>query len=251
MVGGSNGTIQLQLNGTSVNVTYGCNDSAFANALNSFASFNQYGISVVRNIYDNNSKIISTTIGASKIDYVVSIRLLRPPSTLNERFSVRTFNYTGTFLQNPTTPHSPLISGTFGLTIGGVTIKFRNSANIPFNIAASDLQTAIRTSAALFLSMVEVNRIGECGYSCTWIIQFKGYNSAVKVVGNSAFLSGGTSAPTITTFVRRNFSSNVVFDPVDYRFLNTASKNASVLVSVNSIPAICARNCSYSFQNLT
>jgi hypothetical protein len=154
MVGGSNGTIQLQLNGTSVNVTYGCTDVAFASALNSFRSFNVYGISVVRNIYDNSSRIINTTTGASKIDYVVSIRLLRPTSTLNERFNVRTFNYSGSFLQNPRTPHSPLISGSFGLSIGGITIRFKNSSNIPFDISAFDLQTAIRTSAFLFLSMI-------------------------------------------------------------------------------------------------
>ena len=154
MVGGSNGTIQLQLSGTSVNVTYGCTDGAFANALNSFASFKPYGITVVRNIYDNTSKLLNTTTGATKIDYVVSIKWLRPNSTLNERFNVRTFGYTGSFLQNPKTAHSPLISGTFGLTIGGITIKYKNSSNIPSNIAASDLQTAIRTSAALFFSLV-------------------------------------------------------------------------------------------------
>ena len=154
MVGGSNGTIQLQLSGTSVNVTYGCTDGAFANALNSFASFKPYGITVVRNIYDNTSKLLNTTTGATKIDYVVSIKWLRPNSTLNERFNVRTFGYTGSFLQNPKTAHSPLISGTFGLTIGGITIKYKNSSNIPSNIAASDLQSAIRTSAALFFSLV-------------------------------------------------------------------------------------------------
>ena len=154
MVGGSNGTIQLQLSGTSVNVTYGCTDGAFANALNSFASFKPYGITVVRNIYDNTSKLLNTTTGATKIDYVVSIKWLRPNSTLNERFTVRTFNYSGIFLQNPITPHSPLISGTFGLTIGGASIRFKNSSNIPSNITASDLQTAIRTSVPSTLSMI-------------------------------------------------------------------------------------------------
>jgi len=154
MVGGSNGSIQLQLGGTTATVAYGCTDAAFASALNSFRSFSQYGISVVRNIYDSNRRIINTTTGASKIDYVVSIRLLRPNSTLNERFNVRNINYTGTFLQNAKTAHSPLISGSFGLTIGGITIRFKNSTNLPFNIADYDLQTAIRTSAALFLSMV-------------------------------------------------------------------------------------------------
>ena len=137
-----------------MNVTYGCTDGAFANALNSFASFKPYGITVVRNIYDNTSKLLNTTTGATKIDYVVSIKWLRPNSTLNERFNVRTFGYTGSFLQNPKTAHSPLISGTFGLTIGGITIRFKNSSNIPSNIASSDLQTAIRTSAALFFSLV-------------------------------------------------------------------------------------------------
>ena len=93
---------------------------------------------------------------------------------------------------------------------------------------------------------------GDCGYSCTWILQFKGFNSAVSSIAvNGTSLSGGASTPTITTTRRRSFTSNVVFDPVDYRFLNTASRNATVMVTVNSIPAICTNNCTYTFLNLT
>jgi len=90
MVNGTNGTIQLTINRTttptyfkSANVTYGCTDTDFATALMSFDGFQYYDITVVRKIYDNTSKLINTTTGAAKIDYVVSINLLRPTTIIS------------------------------------------------------------------------------------------------------------------------------------------------------------------------
>lgn len=65
----------------SVNITYGCTADAFLAALNSFDSFAPYGVSVVRNIYDSQNKIISTTVGAARIDYIASLQWLRTSYT--------------------------------------------------------------------------------------------------------------------------------------------------------------------------
>jgi hypothetical protein len=39
--------------------------------------------------------------------------------------------------------HSPLISGTFGLSIGGNEVIYSSSANLPFDIGSFNLQQAI------------------------------------------------------------------------------------------------------------
>ena len=88
-----------------------------------------------------------------------------------------------------------------------------------------------------------------CGYSCTWIIKYRGYNQAVPsitAVGTS--LSGGSTSPSILTETRRPYSSNLEFDPIDYRFLHTDDANINVQITTNGVPAICTGNCGYSFN---
>ncbi len=91
MTGGSSGTIQLQItrnNPTTLavtydvatNVTYGCSDSDFKDALSKFDGFSSFSISVIRKIYDSSNNIIATLTGAAKVDYEVSFKLLRPTS---------------------------------------------------------------------------------------------------------------------------------------------------------------------------
>ena len=60
-----------------VNITYGCSSSAFASALNQFDGFKNYQITVTRKIYDINNNLLNDTTGANKIDYEVSIYILR------------------------------------------------------------------------------------------------------------------------------------------------------------------------------
>lgn len=89
MIGGNGGLINLtivrinpvtnvttyQANAT---VAYGCSSANFLTALSLFNSFNGYQVSVIRNIYDINNNTLGTTAGAARIDYIVSIYLLRP-----------------------------------------------------------------------------------------------------------------------------------------------------------------------------
>jgi hypothetical protein len=67
-------------------------------------------------------------------------------------------------------------------------------------------------------------------------------------VPNTAGLSGGAGSPTIVVNTRRNYSPNVLFNPVDYRFLNTQSNSPNVMVSTNGVPSICTGSCSYTFD---
>jgi hypothetical protein len=67
------------------------------------------------------------------------------------------------------------------------------------------------------------------------------------VTTNAGGLSGGTSSPSIATNTLRNYSPNIVFSPVDYRFLSTPSNGINVLVNTNGMPSICTGDCQYSF----
>lgn len=87
-----------------------------------------------------------------------------------------------------------------------------------------------------------------CEYFCTWIISYKGVNSAIPpIVLSGSHLSGGVTSPTITLTIRRPYSSHITFDPIDYRFLNTYSNLPSVIVKTNGLPSVCTGDCSYLF----
>ena len=72
---------------------------------------------------------------------------LRPTEIQNENFRVQYFDgFTGTFTENRIQTHSPLMSGNWTLSIGGVPIKYNNNPNLTFDISSGNLQTALRTS---------------------------------------------------------------------------------------------------------
>lgn len=208
-------------------------------------------ISVVRNIYDSSKNILSTTVGAATIDYVVSIYKLREPTVLSQSLTITNIDYTGKLTVVSKTTHSPIISGTFTLSIAGVGIQINNSSNIPYNVTADTLQNAIRTSTITGFNLVEValSTAVSCDYGCVWVIQYKGFNQAVPSISASgALLSGGATNPNIVASTRRTYSSSIAFDPVDYRFLNSKASGINILVKTNSIPAICNVTCGYTFS---
>lgn len=86
-----------------------------------------------------------------------------------------------------------------------------------------------------------------CAYSCSRWIKYKNYNNQTIVVPITAGLTGGAGLPTILVNTKRNYSSNVLFNPIDYRFLSIPSNTPNVIVKTNGIPSICTGDCSYSF----
>jgi len=263
MTGGSSGTIQLGLTrysgytviyGVSVNITYGCTASTFQSALNQFDIYSAYAISVVRNIYDASRNILANTTSAASIDYVVSIYKLRASTVTSQSLTITNIDYTGKLTVASSIAHSPIISGTFTLSIAGQSILVNNSTNIPYNVSPDTLQAAIRSSPLVGFGLIEVAQYANvsCDYGCNWIIQYKGFNAAVpSISANGALLSGGTTTPIITAYTRRYYSANLAFDPVDYRFLNTQAPSLNVLVNTNGIPAICNKTCAYTFASLS
>jgi len=56
----------------------------------------------------------------------------------------------------------------------------------------------------------------------------------------------GTS-PSITFSTRREYSTNLLVDPIDYRWMKTYSDKANVMVKVNGIDSACNTDCRYTF----
>ncbi len=248
--GGSSGSIDLRLVRTVANklvstnttIAYGCSASAFQDALNLFDSFSKYQTTVTRIIYDASNNVISTTAGAARIEYLASLNLLRPAAFSSEDFTYTYLGYTGTVTKAIVQEHSPLITGTWSLSIGSVTFD-----NLAFDAPAWLVQSRINTIVGYERVTVSQTSRNGAGYDNTWVISYIGVNGAVPTPTASGILSGGSTTPTIALTVRRAYSTAITFSPIDYRFLSTYSDKPNVLVSTNGIPAICMGNCGYTF----
>lgn len=68
---------------------------------------------------------------------------------------------------------------------------------------------------------------------------------------SGAGLAGGSNTPTVSATTRRDYSSNIIFDPIDFRFLTIPSSASNIQITTNGIPSVCIGNCQYSFDLFT
>jgi hypothetical protein len=151
MANGTGGNISLKIVRTDTNgkviykqnitVAYGCSSYMFDNALSYFSSFS-YKRTVTRYAYDANNQSSTNPSLIKRYEYHVSFYLMRPQNYQDERFIVTSQGYDGTFEQQQLVVHSPLINGTFSLTVGGVSL---NNGSIPYNVNPYYLQYYFRT----------------------------------------------------------------------------------------------------------
>ena len=71
---------------------------------------------------------------------------MRPTSVSNLVITPRFISYTGveSFQQVTVQPHGPLISGSYGLTIGGLSVMNAGTTFLRFNLGPNDLQNSLR-----------------------------------------------------------------------------------------------------------
>jgi hypothetical protein len=132
------------------------------------------------------------------------------------------------------------------LRIGGVNL---NNGSISYAVSQNDLQNYFRTIKGYEQVEVESKTVYGCGYSCVWVISYKGVHAPIpNITLSPAKLLGGNSFPTVNLTVRRYYSPSITFEPIDYRFLNTASNVSNVLVTTNGLPSVCTGNCTYVFK---
>jgi hypothetical protein len=100
------------------------------------------------------------------------------------------------------------------------------------------------------LQLAQVERTGNVNIAGRWVIYFVGYNDDIPtlVVSGAGLAGGRTGAtPVINVAVRREFTTNLFVDPIDYRFMGTYANKPSFRVTVNNIPSVCNGDCSYTF----
>ena len=123
-----------------------------------------------------------------------------------------------------------------------------SNQNIPFNVTTSALKSAFQNLNPAF-KLMEIERAGDPTIGARWIIYYIGYNKDLPELNAVGMLTGGKAGqiPNITTSTRRNYTSNLFVDPMDYRWMRTPSDKPSVIVNVNGIESACNGDCSYTF----
>lgn len=264
--GGSSGQINLtvvtRVLGRPPTVEYAVIDfnatlSNFLSAIKSLSLFSAYTISGVRDMYDSNGTVTSDPSLAFTYTWTITVVEMRTTAHLNAVITPVYVNYLGdkSFTQTIIHPHGPLISGTFELQINGNTLALNGNTALPSSISESNLQAAFNIITGF--QNVEVSLItssSKQAYGAIWIITYYGINGLLPdIVPNAAGLRGGMTgtSPQMMSSTLRYYSSNLLFNPIDYHFLTTASDKPNVLVTVNQIPSVCTGDCRYTFLTNT
>lgn len=198
--------------------------------MNQFDAFSSYGTTCTGVLaYDVDNNVVALdSPSLVKVVWSVSVYQLRSTLHLGEQLTFKgnnLVNVTGmtvSFARVRTQDHSPVISGTFTLSVGATPINVYDSVsrtysiyNIPYNVTAASLQAAFRQIAGF--ENVEVFRSGTPEYGAKWLISYIEYSSDVpdlSVSGSS--LTGGKAgtSPQIAFYETRKHSSNILFNPV-------------------------------------
>jgi hypothetical protein len=221
-------------------INYNATISEFLGALNRLACFSPYQISGNRSLFDINGNLTTNIAEAFTYSYTISIAIARRSSDISTRITpLYINNYTGNrnFTFAILRPHGPLISGTFALTLNGVSILFNGSPNIPAVISTDNLRRAI--NAVTGFGNTQVDLITDSNfqaYGAIWVFTFYGVNGLIPpMLVDDLNLLGGVmgTKPSMTASILRNYSSNLLFDPIDFNFLSTDSAQINVRVTVN------------------
>lgn len=234
-------------------IDFNASSSAFVTAITSLSPFKGYQATGTRQTYDENNTITSDLALIKKYVWTLTIPLVRSTAQTTTTITPVYVNYAGTqsFTQTIIHPHGPLISGSFELNINGNVLTYGGTTALPASISAGNLASAFRAVAGF--GNVQVNLISDSNYQAygaTWIITYYGINGVLPdLVANPALLQGGQSGttPQMSSSTLRYYSSQLLFDPIDFTLLNTLSDKPNVLVTIKDIPSVCTGDCRYTF----
>ena len=233
-------------------------------AITSFDIYSSsYVVSVTKEYYNAGGTTVSLESESNTIRYSVNIQLMRPTSHSSQSITITNHGDSSLNKQNGLgQDHSPLITGTWMLNYVNTDAQgndISQSFTFDYNAAAWYIQAQLRTLANFENVLVYDQNGGYgCSYGCYWVIHYEKINNAIAdaTFTVSSSLQGGTSTATtnITRTVRRAYSTNQLFHPIDYTFMRTDGMYHPVEVSVNSIMAVCATvsatNCGYQFKDM-
>lgn len=141
------------------------------------------------------------------------------------------------------------------MSINGNALSSGGTTALKSSISANDLQNAFRSITGFENTQVYIlSNANLQAYGANWVILYYGINSPLPdLVINYAGLLGGKTGtnPMMVARTLRSYSSNLLFDPIDYSFLHTVSDKPNVIVTVNGMPSVCLNDCGYTFLSNT
>lgn len=194
-----------------VTFPWNASDTQFCNQIKKFTWFYSYETTCTVTMKDANGADTLVSAEAVEFTWRVSINKYREDSLKAHVFQPTYSAGEGTFTVTAIQNHSPLMSGTFTATVGGVPIQLYDSAtskysnpDIPYNIEAYKFEQALRQINGF--ELVEVERAGDAGVASRLNIYYIGFNQNLEnIVVSGAGLKGGKdgTSPTIEAVTRR------------------------------------------------
>jgi hypothetical protein len=123
-----------------VTIQWNATASQFCSALNQFAWFGSYGTTCILTMKDSSGLVTLNKTNAVEFVWTASISKFRTSDLQAHTFIVAYSSAGGQFSSNKIQDHSPVISGTFTLTLNDTPIVVStNVTDIPFNIDSSSI----------------------------------------------------------------------------------------------------------------
>jgi len=181
-----------------VTIQWNATASQFCNAINQFSWFYYYGTTCALVMKDSSGSTTANSSNAVTFLWTVSIASFRTSDLQAHQFIVVYSVSGGQFSTNKVQDHSPIMSGTFTLTLNDTPIMLSNNVtDIPFNIDSGSIESALRKRVGFKYAKVE--RVGDPTTGCKWNIYYIGYNGNVpNIVASGAGLLGGRPGTTPT-----------------------------------------------------
>jgi hypothetical protein len=142
------------------NVTFPFNATSaqFCAELVKFSWFGLYQTSCTVTMKDSTGSVVTNASLAKTFVWRATIAKFRSASVKNRTFIVTYSVPGGIFTSTTIQEHSPLISGTFNMDLGGIPVRVWNGSsysnqNIPFDVSTSTLKSALQNLSPDFKLM--------------------------------------------------------------------------------------------------
>lgn len=237
---------------------YNADATQFKTLLEQFDTFGPYEISVTTVVKDaSNATVASSDSTAFKWIHTVTIHKFRAPDVV-----ALPFNYTKMTLTNPDntiTPriyndsalrqsHSPILNGTFSLSLAGVPIRIydpvsnMNTTNIPIEVDINVLRNAMATAwncPTLQIEHPDLDHENTVIFIVSWD-GCPGTKDLISTAGSA--ITGGMISVSKST----SASTGITFDPITSYLLRKPAAASQINLMINGIPGVCTGDCSYA-----
>jgi len=143
-------TLNVSIN-QSVTIPWNASASQFCTQLNIFSWFGLYSTTCALIMKDSAGVVTTNSSAAISFTWRATIAKFRPAAAYTHNFIVTYTTPGGMFTNTSIQSHSPLITGTFTLELGGLPVKLWDSTlssftitDIPYNVDPAVLKQALK-----------------------------------------------------------------------------------------------------------